>query len=91
MVNRVPVYCDICKFLDAFSLERLLTLLLPTATRIQVALNAAIPACSLCIKRRIYKIATLKAVVIEKRQAVIQDLLIGSGVPILQIIARGCT
>ena len=90
MINRVPVYCDICKSLDALSYERLLTLLLPTATRIQVALNVAIPACSLCINHRIYKITTMKAVVIEKRQAVIQDLLIGVGIPILQIIAREC-
>ena len=91
MVNRVPVYCDICKSLDALSLERLLTLLLPIATRIQVTLNVAIPACSLCINHRIYKIATMKAVVIEKRKTVIQDLLIGVGIPILQMIARGCT
>jgi hypothetical protein len=90
MINRVPVYCDICKSLDALSYERLLTLLFPTATRIQVALNVAIPACSLCINHRIYRITTMKAVVTEKRQAVIQDLLIGVGIPILQIIAREC-
>ena len=70
-----------------------LTLLLPTATRIQVALNAAIPACSLCINRRLYKISTMKVVVLtdaQKRRALIYDLLIGVGIPILQIIAREC-
>jgi pheromone a factor receptor len=75
-------------------LKRSLTLLHHhTATRIQVALNVAIPACSLCINRRLYKIASVNAVVTtrkEKRQAVIQDLLIGVGIPILQIIAREC-
>jgi len=69
MINRVPVYCDI-------------------TTRFQVALNVAISASSLCINRRLYKIATMKAVVFtssKKRQAVIFDLLIGVGLPILQI------
>jgi pheromone a factor receptor len=61
------------------------------AIRIQVALNVAIPACSLCINRRLYKIANMKAVMItrsEKRRAVIVDLLIGIGIPILEMIAR---
>ena len=60
-------------------------------TRFQVAINVAIPACSLCINRRLYKIATSKAVMItrsEKRRAVMVDLLIGLGIPILQIVAR---
>ncbi|KAH9990938.1 pheromone A receptor-domain-containing protein [Russula vinacea] len=72
IINRVPVYCDI-------------------STRIQVGLNVAIPACSLCINRRLYKIASVKAVMItreEKRRAVIQDLLICVGIPLLQMISR---
>jgi len=72
MVIRAKVYCDI-------------------AIRIQVALNVAIPACSLCINRRLYKIANMKAVMItrsEKRRAVIVDLLIGIGIPILEMIAH---
>jgi pheromone a factor receptor len=62
-----------------------------SVTRIQVALNVAIPACSLCINRRLYKIATTKAVMVtqsEKRRAVITDLLIGLGIPLIQIVAR---
>jgi len=93
MINRAPVYCDICKSVDPLTLERSLTLRHRTATRIQVALNSAIPACSLCINRRLYKIASMKSVVItheDKRRAVIQDLLIGMGIPILQIISREC-
>lgn len=63
----------------------------PTAIRIQAGLNVAIPACSLCINRRLYKIATMKAVMFtssDKRRAVIYDSLIGVGIPILQMISR---
>jgi pheromone a factor receptor len=93
MVNRAPIYCDICESVDPLSTQRLLTLHHPIATRIQVALNVAIPACSLCINRRVCKIATAKVAMTthsERRRAVIQDLLIGVGLPILQIIAREC-
>ncbi|KAF8468714.1 STE3-domain-containing protein [Russula ochroleuca] len=71
MINRAPIYCLI-------------------STHIQVAQNVAIPACSLCINRRLYKIAKAKAAMTtnaDRRRAVIQDLLIGVGLPILQIIA----
>jgi len=60
-----------------------------TVIRIQIGLNVAISACSLCINRRLYKIATAKVVVItatEKRRAMLIDFLIGLGIPILQII-----
>jgi len=72
IINKAPVYCDI-------------------VTRIQVALNVAIPAASLCINRRLYKIACVNTVVVtreEKRRAIIDDLLIGIGIPILQILAH---
>ncbi|KAI0292308.1 GPCR fungal pheromone mating factor [Russula brevipes] len=71
-IDKAPVYCDF-------------------STRIQVGLNAAIPACSLCIIRRLYKIATANGVMptgAGKRSAVITDLLIGLGIPILQIILQ---
>ena len=65
---------------------------MPTATRIQIALNVAIPACMVAINRRLYKIVTATAAVVptraEKRRAVMTDLLIGLGIPILEIIAR---
>ena len=47
------------------------------------------PAASLCINRRLYKIATAKVVMAtrsDNRRAVIIDLLIGIGIPILQMI-----
>jgi pheromone a factor receptor len=61
-----------------------------TASRFQVALNAAIPACSLCIQRRLYKFSTMTAKIAtraEKRHAIIADLFICLGIPILQIVA----
>ena len=93
MVNRAPIYCDIGDSVDLLSLERSLTLRHRTATRIQVAQNVAIPASSLCINRRLCKIATAKVAMTtsaERRRAVIQDLLIGLGIPILQIIVGEC-
>jgi hypothetical protein len=75
------------------ALERSLTHRHRTVVRFQIAQNAAIPASSLCINRRLYKIATMKTGKTtkgEKRRAVLQDLLIGVGTPILQIIAREC-
>ncbi|KAI0297998.1 pheromone A receptor-domain-containing protein [Russula brevipes] len=70
--DKAPVYSDI-------------------STRIQVGLNVAIPASSLCINRRLYKVATAKGLLpagAEKRRAVVTDLLIGLGIPILQMIVR---
>ena len=91
MANRAPFYCDIGELLDALSRERSLTLRYPTVTHIQIGLNVAIPACSLCINRRLYKVATINAVMVtrsEKRRAIMIDLLIGVGIPILQMIVR---
>ncbi|KAJ7643171.1 pheromone B alpha 1 receptor [Mycena polygramma] len=50
--------------------------------------NLAIPACSLCINRRLYQIASVRSVrksKAEKRKAIIIDLAIGLGLPLLQI------
>ncbi|KAF8491701.1 pheromone A receptor-domain-containing protein [Russula emetica] len=72
MVNRAPVYCDI-------------------STRIQVALNVAVPACSLCINRQLYRVARMKSAGTtdaENRRIVIIDLLIGVGIPVLQMIVQ---
>ncbi|KAI0250420.1 GPCR fungal pheromone mating factor [Lactifluus subvellereus] len=72
MINRAPVYCDI-------------------AIHIQIGLSSAIPASSLCINRRLYKIATHQggmATREEKRRGMIVDLLIGLGIPILQMVVQ---
>jgi len=72
MIIRAKVYCDI-------------------VTRIQVGVTVAIPACSLCINRRLYNITNVKVVRIspeEKRRAIVVDLLIGIGIPILEVIAH---
>ncbi|KIJ93461.1 hypothetical protein K443DRAFT_684538 [Laccaria amethystina LaAM-08-1] len=68
-VDRAPIWCDI-------------------STRITVGVAVAIPAASLCINRRLYKIATCQTVTLthaHKRRAVIIDLLIGLGIPALQM------
>jgi len=72
MVLRAPFYCLF-------------------VTRYQIALNVAIPISSLLINRRLYKIATIKTVTVtesEKRRAVIFDLVVGLGFPVLQVIAE---
>ncbi|KAM5538798.1 hypothetical protein V8D89_007520 [Ganoderma adspersum] len=71
VINRGPVWCDI-------------------SSRIIVAVGVAIPASSLCINRRLFKIATMRTASIsraEKRQAVLVDLAIGAGIPLLQLVA----
>jgi pheromone a factor receptor len=72
MIIKATVYCDI-------------------VVHIQAALNIAIPVCSLCINRRLYKIATTTTVMVtpaEKRRAIIVDLLIGMGIPCLQMVTQ---
>ncbi|KAH9992962.1 GPCR fungal pheromone mating factor [Russula compacta] len=56
---------------------------------IQAGINVAISTASLCIVRRLYKIAAMKPMMTtraEKRREVIIDLLIGIGIPILEMI-----
>ncbi|KAF5378503.1 hypothetical protein D9615_007171 [Tricholomella constricta] len=58
------------------------------STRITLGVSVAIPAASLCINRRLYKIASGTTVSItreHKRRAVMIDLAIGLGIPFLQI------
>lgn len=91
MILRAPIYCDFGELLHTLFLGSPFILFHPTVARIQVAQNVAIPAASLCINRRLYKIATIKAVTItpsEKRRGIVVDLLICIGLPILQMISR---
>ncbi|KAJ7643057.1 pheromone receptor [Mycena polygramma] len=58
------------------------------STRLIVGIAVAIPAASLCINRRLYKIASSSTVSIskaEKRRAVLVDLAIGLGIPFVQM------
>lgn len=63
---------------------------LPLASRFIVALSVAIPAASLCICRRLYYIASMKFSAsidkAERRRAIVVDLAIGLGIPILEMI-----
>jgi len=71
-INWNPIWCDI-------------------STRIFIGVNVAIPAASLCINRRLYHIAMVKTVTrtrAEKRRAIMVDLSIGLGIPIVQMILQ---
>ncbi|PPQ94357.1 hypothetical protein CVT25_000685 [Psilocybe cyanescens] len=73
---------------DVFATEELLALI---ATRLTVGISVAIPAASLCINRRLYKIASCQAATItyaQKRRAILIDLAIGLGIPALQMILQ---
>ncbi|KIK58801.1 hypothetical protein GYMLUDRAFT_170654 [Collybiopsis luxurians FD-317 M1] len=72
VIDSAPVWCDI-------------------STRFILGSAVGIPAASLVINRRLYYIATANAVTItkaEKRRAVMVDLAIGVGIPILQMILQ---
>ncbi|KAJ6451997.1 pheromone A receptor-domain-containing protein [Mycena vitilis] len=61
------------------------------STRITIGVSVAIPAASLCINRRLYKIAACQTVSItkaQKRRAVMIDCAIGVGIPVLQMILQ---
>ncbi|KAF9447642.1 STE3-domain-containing protein [Macrolepiota fuliginosa MF-IS2] len=74
-INWAPVWCDI----------------FPPAAKITVGTAVAIPAASLCINRRLYHIASVRAVTVtkaEKRRQIMVDLAIGLGLPILEMILQ---
>ncbi|KAH9484589.1 Pheromone B alpha 3 receptor [Psilocybe cubensis] len=69
-VNRAPIWCDI-------------------STKFMIGLNVAMPAAALCIARRLYHISTLQSITVTraaKRRHVIVDLLIGLGLPVVEMV-----
>ncbi|KAG1750489.1 pheromone receptor Rcb3 B43 [Suillus paluster] len=72
VINYAPVWCDI-------------------SSRLIVGVSVAIPAASLCINRRLYKIATISTVTTTKahrRRAIMVDLAIALGIPMLQMVLQ---
>ncbi|KAJ8075726.1 a-factor receptor [Marasmius tenuissimus] len=68
--NYSPTWCDI-------------------SAKYYIGINVALPACCLCINRRLYHIATANAVTVtraEKRRAIMVDLAICVGLPVLAMI-----
>ncbi|KAI6110416.1 pheromone A receptor-domain-containing protein [Pisolithus croceorrhizus] len=66
-LNVAPVWCDI-------------------STKLFIGAGVGIPAAGLCISRRLYKIAVIKSVAVtreDKRRAVIVDLTIAIGIPVV--------
>ena len=61
------------------------------ATKFNIGMTVAISAASLCINRRLYHIACIRVVTATKsdrRRAVLVDLAIGVGIPVLVMILR---
>lgn len=87
-INWAPVWCDICKLYNQLNPSRSCLTHLISATRFMIGLSVAIPAASLCINRRLYIIASVKTVTVskaEKRRAIMVDLAIGLGIPLLEM------
>ncbi|TFK44579.1 pheromone A receptor-domain-containing protein [Crucibulum laeve] len=72
VINWAPVWCDI-------------------TAKLVVGISVAIPATSLCINRRLYHIASVRTVTrsaAEKRRAILMDVCIGVGIPVLIMILQ---
>ncbi|TDL26938.1 fungal pheromone STE3G-protein-coupled receptor [Rickenella mellea] len=63
------------------------------SSRLIVLGPVAIPAASLCINRRLYKISTTQSVGIsreQKQRAILEDLVIGLGLPLISLVMAYC-
>jgi pheromone a factor receptor len=69
-INWAPIWCDISK-LPCFSLSASLIVL--QGARMYVGIGVAVPATSLCIARRLYKIAAVRNVIITKAEVCLTD------------------
>lgn len=61
------------------------------STKFMIGSSVAIPACSLCINRRLYHIASVSSVTktkAQKRRDIATDLAIGVGIPVLEMILQ---
>ncbi|KAG0694465.1 pheromone A receptor-domain-containing protein [Suillus ampliporus] len=61
------------------------------STKFMIGASVAIPACSLCINRRLYYIASVSSVTktrAQKRRDIMTDLAIGVGIPVLEMILQ---
>jgi pheromone a factor receptor len=90
VLDKAPIYCDIGKAECSFPTHPLTD---SPVTRLQVGIGIGIPACTLCMYRRLYKVLVRQAGAVtrdEKRRIVIIDLLITAGLPILAMGLRKC-
>ncbi|KAG2056536.1 STE3-domain-containing protein [Suillus hirtellus] len=61
------------------------------SVKFMIGSSVAIPACSLCINRRLYHIASVSSVTktrAQKRRDIMTDLAIGAGIPVLEMILQ---
>ena len=71
-LNPAPIWCDICEYFSYYHMPDLVLNIDQLASRILVGGAVAIPAASLCINRRLYKIATATTLT-NSRQDVSRD------------------
>lgn len=88
-VNWAPVWCDICQFF--FRLKQWLWTsqgAYTIAARITLGVSVALPASILCINRRLYLLASPSSLLFsqaDKRRELMIDLVIGIGLPVLEM------
>lgn len=61
------------------------------STRLMIGIAVAIPSASLCINRRLYKIASVQIVSVtrkDKQRAVLIDIMIGVGIPVTEMVLQ---
>ena len=72
VVNRAPVWCDICEVIYLFVRHRTINLtqliFVPylEATRITIGISIAISAAALCVMRHLYQITCLRSINLSK-------------------------
>lgn len=89
VINWAPVWCDICQNFPLVLVAK--THVYFVAAKFMIGSSVAIPACSLCINRRLYHIASVSSVTktrAQKRRDIMTDLAIGVGIPVLEMILR---
>lgn len=67
-VDSAPALCEICEFLRPMAADSFSPNVGFTATRITIGASIGIPAASLCINRRLYKIASVHAVTVNRAE-----------------------
>lgn len=67
--DRAPFLCDICKHFSDYLLVNYKQLkYCSAASHLLILVNTGVPACSLVITRRLYKITRLQRAIVSKKQ-----------------------
>ncbi|ESK86136.1 pheromone receptor [Moniliophthora roreri MCA 2997] len=88
VVNRAPVWCVICRCFST-SLNGIMLIAFQIAAKFIIGTTSALPACSLCINRRIYRMLSTNTFPITRKERIrvlTEELAIGLGIPIVHMI-----